>query len=116
MINANHECLHRPHPTPPPPPPPFTPDPAYAQELLTHAKQLWQFAMDHPGKYSDSVQAAAGFYRSFNLTDEMCFGSLWLYQGDWVDERVKERERERRGECEREKAICCVHFVGAKSK
>ena len=31
------------------------------------------------GKYSDSVPAAAGFYRSFNLTDEVCFSSLILY-------------------------------------
>ena len=37
-------------------------DPTYSALLLTHAKVLWQFAVDHPGKYSDSVPAANGFY------------------------------------------------------
>ncbi|XP_025083959.1 uncharacterized protein LOC112557999 isoform X1 [Pomacea canaliculata] len=52
----------------------------YSSTLLSHAKQLWEFAHSHQGKYSDSVSAAAGFYKSYNLTDEMCWGSLWLYK------------------------------------
>ncbi|XP_035829206.1 endoglucanase 4 [Aplysia californica] len=52
----------------------------FANTLLTHAKQLWDFGMKYKGKYSDSVSAAAGFYSSHNYTDELCWGSLWLYQ------------------------------------
>ena len=39
-------------------------DPAYSEELLTHAKQLLDFAYAEPrGKYSDSVTDAAKFYK-----------------------------------------------------
>lgn len=55
-------------------------DSAYASTLLQHAKQLWEFAIKYQGKYSDSVPAAAGFYKSTNLTDEICWGSLWLHR------------------------------------
>ncbi|KAL4220777.1 hypothetical protein ACF0H5_019045 [Mactra antiquata] len=51
----------------------------YADELLSHAKQIFAFAEAHPGKYSDSVNAAAGFYRSNDETDEMCWGGAWMY-------------------------------------
>ncbi|XP_013069522.2 endoglucanase 4 [Biomphalaria glabrata] len=57
-----------------------TKDPTYSSTLLDHAKQLWDFAMNYRGKYSDSVNAAAGYYNSNNITDELCWGSLWLYQ------------------------------------
>ncbi|XP_005111869.2 endoglucanase 4 [Aplysia californica] len=68
-------------------------DPTFAADLLTHAEQLWDFAMKYPGKYSDSVQAAAGFYRSFNLTDELCWGSLWLYQATNDSKYLDEAEK-----------------------
>nr|ABD24274.1 endo-beta-1,4-glucanase [Ampullaria crossean] len=55
-------------------------DPSYSAKLLQHAKSLWQFAVTHKGKYSDSVSAAAGYYNSANVTDELCWGSLWLYK------------------------------------
>jgi len=67
--------------------------PAYASELLSHAKELWDFAMKYQGKYSDSVQAAAGFYRSFNITDELCWGSLWLYQATNDSKYLAEAEK-----------------------
>ncbi|XP_059179535.1 endoglucanase 4-like [Physella acuta] len=57
-----------------------TKDPAYSATLLQHAKQLWDFANTNRGIYSDSVQAAAAYYRSYNISDELCWGSLWLYQ------------------------------------
>lgn len=51
----------------------------YAAELLRHAKELFAFAEAYPGKYSDSVNAAAGFYRSYDEKDEMCWGGAWMY-------------------------------------
>lgn len=41
----------------------FVIDPAFATKLLEHAKQINDFAVAYKGKYSDSVTAAAEFYR-----------------------------------------------------
>ncbi|KAK7093281.1 uncharacterized protein [Littorina saxatilis] len=55
-------------------------DAKYANTLLAHAKTLWNFAVKHQGIYSQSVSAASGFYTSANITDELCWGSLWMYK------------------------------------
>lgn len=36
---------------------------AYASNLLNHAQQLYDFAKNYPGKYSDSFPEAAQFYK-----------------------------------------------------
>lgn len=38
-------------------------DPDYANELIGHARDLFAFADDHRGKYSDSIPNAASFYK-----------------------------------------------------
>lgn len=38
-------------------------DSSFASELLTHAKQLFDFAEARPGIYSNSIEDAAGYYR-----------------------------------------------------
>ncbi|CAL1533202.1 unnamed protein product [Lymnaea stagnalis] len=55
-------------------------DPGLAATLLTHAKQLWDFGNKYHGIYSNSIKQAEPFYKSNNFTDELCWGSLWLYQ------------------------------------
>jgi endoglucanase len=37
-------------------------DSSYANTLLTHAKQLYDFAKNYRGKYSDSITDAQSFY------------------------------------------------------
>jgi endoglucanase len=37
-------------------------DSSYANTLITHAKQLYDFAYNYQGKYSDSITAAKGDY------------------------------------------------------
>jgi hypothetical protein len=37
-------------------------DPSYANTLITHAKQLYDFANKYRGKYSDSITDAQSFY------------------------------------------------------
>jgi hypothetical protein len=37
-------------------------DPSYSNNLLTHAKQLFDFANNYRGKYSDSITDARNFY------------------------------------------------------
>lgn len=38
-------------------------DSSYANNLLQHSKQLYDFANQYRGKYSDSISAAANFYK-----------------------------------------------------
>jgi endoglucanase len=37
-------------------------DSSYANTLLTHAKQLYDFAKNYRGKYSDSITDAQSYY------------------------------------------------------
>lgn len=39
-------------------------DPKYSGLLLTHAKQLFEFARTHPGLYQNSINVAGQFYSS----------------------------------------------------
>jgi hypothetical protein len=68
-------------------------DAAYAQNLLTHAKQLYDFAVKYPGKYSDCITDAKQFYNSWSgYQDELVWSALWLYRatGDksYLDQAV----------------------------
>jgi endoglucanase len=54
---------------------------AYADTLVSHAKQLYSFADNYRGKYSDCIKDAAGFYNSYSgYNDELVWGALWLYR------------------------------------
>ena len=56
-------------------------DPAYSATLLEHAKQLYSFADNYRGKYSDAITDAAGFYNSWSgYQDELVWGAIWLYR------------------------------------
>ncbi len=56
-------------------------DPSYADELLMHAEDLYQFADTHRGKYSDAIPNAQSFYNSWSgYEDELVWGALWLYK------------------------------------
>ncbi|XP_064604141.1 endoglucanase 4-like [Liolophura sinensis] len=54
-------------------------NPAYANKLLSHAKQLYDFSKNHKGLYSTSVPAAAAYYRSASYEDEAVWAGCWLY-------------------------------------
>lgn len=55
-------------------------DPAYADKLLRHAKELYDFADRYRGKYSDSITGVKEFYNSWSgYTDELSWGAVWLY-------------------------------------
>jgi endoglucanase len=56
-------------------------DPAYADTLLLHARQLYTFADTFRGKYSDCITDAAAYYNSWSgYNDELVWGALWLYR------------------------------------
>lgn len=55
-------------------------DPAYSSKLLKHAKELYNFADQYRGKYSDSITDARQFYNSWSgYADELSWGGAWLY-------------------------------------
>ncbi|CAF1158092.1 unnamed protein product [Rotaria sp. Silwood1] len=54
-------------------------DPSYASTLLIHARQLYDFANQYRGKYSDSIPNAANFYNSWSgYGDELGWSAAWL--------------------------------------
>ncbi|XP_046331999.2 endoglucanase E-4-like isoform X1 [Haliotis rufescens] len=55
-------------------------DPAFSAKLLDAAKTLYDFAKKYQGIYSNSVNQAAGYYRSSHFKDELCTGSAVLYK------------------------------------
>jgi len=56
-------------------------DAAYADLLLDKAQQLYQFAEQYQGKYSDSIADAANYYNSWSgYQDELAWGAVWLHK------------------------------------
>ncbi|CAJ1932943.1 unnamed protein product [Sphenostylis stenocarpa] len=55
-------------------------DKKYSSTMLLHATQLFDFAKNHPGKYSDSIPPARQIYSSSGYEDEMLWGAAWLYR------------------------------------
>jgi hypothetical protein len=56
-------------------------DAVYADKLLKHARELYEFADKHRGKYSDSIPDAAQFYKSWSgYWDELVWGAIWLHR------------------------------------
>lgn len=55
-------------------------DAVYADKLLLHAKQLYNFADTYRGAYSDSITDAKQYYNSWSgYADELSWGGVWLY-------------------------------------
>jgi len=58
-------------------------DATYANTLLTHAEQLYNFADTYRGVYSDCITDAASFYKSWSgYNDELVWGAIWLYRAE----------------------------------
>ncbi|MBN1313318.1 MAG: glycoside hydrolase family 9 protein, partial [Anaerolineae bacterium] len=59
-----------------------TTDAGYANTLTTHAGQLFSFADNYRGYYSDCITDAQGTYNSTygNYMDELAWAAIWLYR------------------------------------
>ncbi|MFF0173430.1 glycoside hydrolase family 9 protein [Micromonospora profundi] len=56
-------------------------DVAYADKLLTHARQLYTFADTVRKSYHECITDATSFYRSWSgWQDELVWGAIWLYR------------------------------------
>ncbi|CAI5465268.1 unnamed protein product [Closterium sp. Yama58-4] len=54
-------------------------NPAYADQLLQSAEEIFEYADQYRGKYSDWVEAAQAEYNSTGYGDELMWGATWLY-------------------------------------
>ncbi|WP_308167284.1 glycoside hydrolase family 9 protein [Catellatospora tritici] len=56
-------------------------DSAYADTLLSHARQLYTFADTVRKKYSECITDAASYYNSWSgYNDELVWGAIWLHR------------------------------------
>ncbi|CAK9173536.1 unnamed protein product [Ilex paraguariensis] len=55
-------------------------NPRYSFELITHAKQLFDFAINHRGQYQNSIPVAGKFYSSSGYEDELLWAASWLHR------------------------------------
>ncbi len=70
-------------------------DPNYSKLLLRHAKELYNFADQHRGKYSDCITDANEFYKSQSgYTDELVWGAAWLYKATGDKTYLNKAEQE----------------------
>lgn len=54
-------------------------DSAYADKLIEHAEQLFQFADSSRGLYSHSIPSVQIFYNSTGYKDDLLWAAAWLY-------------------------------------
>ena len=58
-------------------------DATYANTLLTHAEQLYNFADTYRGTYHTCITDATDFYKSWSgYNDELVWGAIWLYRAE----------------------------------
>ncbi|WVZ72841.1 hypothetical protein U9M48_021240 [Paspalum notatum var. saurae] len=56
-------------------------NPGYANQLLQHSKQLFDFADTYRGRYDSSITVARRYYASSSgYGDELLWAAAWLYQ------------------------------------
>ncbi|KAM3281999.1 hypothetical protein P3S67_027646 [Capsicum chacoense] len=53
---------------------------SYPNQLLTHAKELFDFATKFPGDYQTSISVAGQFYSSSGYEDELLWAAVWLFK------------------------------------
>ncbi|ESQ55390.1 hypothetical protein EUTSA_v10027553mg [Eutrema salsugineum] len=62
-------------------------NPTYAETLVSHAKDLFEFAKAHHGVYQSSIPNAGSFYASSGYEDELLWAAAWLHRAnDELDE------------------------------
>jgi endoglucanase len=67
-------------------------DAAYANTLLEHARQLYDFANDYQGSYTVAIPAG-NFYSSTGFFDEIAWAGAWLYRATNEDKYLQNAEK-----------------------
>ncbi|MEL6880357.1 MAG: glycoside hydrolase family 9 protein [Cyanobacteria bacterium J06607_10] len=67
--------------------------PSYARRLIRNAKQLYAFAKQYQGRYSDSITEAANFHKSWDdYQDELAWAATWIYKATGEKQYLKQAE------------------------
>lgn len=67
--------------------------PSYARRLIRNAKQLYTFAKQYRGRYSDSIAEAANFHKSWDdYQDELAWAATWIYKVTGEKQYLKQAE------------------------
>ena len=72
-------------------------DPAYAQELVKHARDLFEFADRFRDYYHRAIPDAENFYKSSGFGDELTWAALWIYYASndgWFLKKAEEKYAE----------------------
>ncbi|KAJ0101910.1 hypothetical protein Patl1_04111 [Pistacia atlantica] len=65
-------------------------NPHYANLLLRHAKQLFEFGDKYRGKYDNSIEIVKGYYPSVSgFMDELLWAALWLHKATDMEVYLK---------------------------
>ncbi len=67
-------------------------DANYSSILLRHAQELFQFADQYKGLYSDCITDAKDFYKSSGYNDELVWAAAWLYRATGEKEYLDKAE------------------------
>jgi len=68
-------------------------DTEYADQLLIHARSLFQFADEHRGVYTDAIPNASGFYQSWSgYEDELLWAAAWMAKATGEQEFISMAE------------------------
>lgn len=70
-------------------------DPAYSKQLLQHAEELYEFAFNFRGSYSESIAEAEQSYMSGkkDFKDELVWAAAWLYRRTGSNYYLKAAEK-----------------------
>lgn len=67
--------------------------PSYARQLIRNAKQLYAFARQYQGRYSDSIAEAANFHKSWDgYQDELAWAATWIYKATGEKQYLRQAE------------------------
>ncbi|MBE9126673.1 MULTISPECIES: glycoside hydrolase family 9 protein [unclassified Coleofasciculus] len=80
-------------------------DANYANTLLRHARELYEFADQYRGKYSDCITDANEYYKSSGYNDELVWGAAWLYRATDEQEYLIKAEQDYNNLSDRPDAI-----------
>ncbi|XP_072172400.1 LOW QUALITY PROTEIN: endoglucanase 1-like [Diadema setosum] len=67
-------------------------DLSYSNTLLRHAKELYNFAYNYRGIYSQSISRQTDYYSSWGYCDELAFAAAWLYRASGEENYYNQAE------------------------
>ncbi|KAF5281878.1 hypothetical protein FQR65_LT14522 [Abscondita terminalis] len=64
----------------------------YYRLALKHAEELYNFAVNYPGFYHESIPGAKTYYQSTGFGDELTWAAIWLYKASSNSRYLRDAE------------------------